>query len=350
MSSLPKADVVVIGGGPGGTATAIRCAQHGLQVTLIEEAEFPRPHPGETLPPEIEPLLKKLEVRDRVLSAGFLRYPGRWVGLQGERYFHAFGENGRGPKLGFQVVRSHFDALLLEQAKAIGVTVLQPCRAIEPIVSQGQVQGLITTQGGIEATDVVDAAGSGQWLARKLKLRTTPYSPPLQAEYGYVTGRYPERDHAPLIASAPGGWVWITKVQPQRYQWTHLSFSQQFDVHWHPPDLANLSPEGKTRAVDATWRLVDPAAGPGYFLVGDAAAILDPASSHGVLKAVASGMMAAHLIVQKSQGVQLQPSPAARYCTWLRTNFYHDLIHLQGFYAPILSTIATHAPPLPVFS
>lgn len=343
MSSLPKTDVVVIGGGPGGTATAIRCAQHGLQVTLIEEVELPRPHPSETLHPEIEPLLKKLGVRDQALSAGFPRCLGRWIALQGEPQFHTFGENRRGPKLGFQVKRSHFDTLLLEQAKAIGVRVLQPCRAIEPLVSQGQVQGLITTWGGMEATYVVDAAGSGQWLAQKLKLRTTPYSPPLQVEYGYALGHCPERDYSPLIASAPGGWVCIAKVQPLRYQWTRIVCSQPPESHWHPPDLANLRPGGKTDVVEVTWRLVNPVAGPGYFLVGDAAAVLDPISSQGVLKAVASGMMAAHLINQKFQGVNLKSLPADRYCTWLQTNFYQDLIYLQRFYAPVLSEIVTFA-------
>lgn len=343
MSSLPKTDVVVIGGGPGGTATAIRCAQHGLQVTLIEGAELSRLHTSETLHPEIEPLLKKLGVRDQILSAGFPRCPGCWTAMNGERQFHTFGENGHGPKLGFQVKRSRFDTLLLEQAKAIGVKILQPCRAIEPLVSQGQIQGLITTWGGIEAVYVVDAAGSCQWLARKLKLVTTPYSPPLQVEYGYAMGYGSEQDYSPLIAPAPGGWVCIAKIQPLRYQWTRLVWSQQPESHWHLSDLADLWPSDKTDAIEVTWQLVNPAAGPGYFLVGDAAAVLDPVSSQGVLKAVASGMMAAHLIHQKFQGIKLQPCPADRYCTWLRTNFYQDLIQLQSLYAPIWSENTPYA-------
>lgn len=183
VSILPKTDVVVIGGGPGGTATAIHCAQKGLKVTLLEQADFPRSHPGETLHPGIEPLLRKLGVAEQVLNAGFLRHPGHWVEWQGERQFQAFGKDAQGPWLGFQAVRSHFDALLLNQAKAMGVNVRQPCRAIEPLIEQGQVQGLNTTLGTIKATYVVDAAGSCQWLARKLRLKTTPYSPP----YGPIT-------------------------------------------------------------------------------------------------------------------------------------------------------------------
>jgi flavin-dependent dehydrogenase len=53
----------------------------------------------------------------------------------------------------------------------------------------------------------------------------------------------------------------------------------------------------RRRGADVTWRIISPAAGPGFFLVGDAVAVLDPASSHGVLKALMTGMMAAHLIL-----------------------------------------------------
>ncbi|MBA4535538.1 hypothetical protein H1196_23700 [Brevibacillus halotolerans] len=50
---------------------------------------------------------------------------------------------------------------------------------------------------------------------------------------------------------------------------------------------------------DMTWRVITQLGGPGgYFLIGDAATVLDPASSHGVLKAVMSGMMAGNLIAQ----------------------------------------------------
>ena len=45
-----------------------------------------------------------------------------------------------------------------------------------------------------------------------------------------------------------------------------------------------------------TWRMADSAAGSGWYMVGDAAAILDPTSSRGVLKALMTGVMAGHLI------------------------------------------------------
>jgi flavin-dependent dehydrogenase len=73
-------------------------------------------------------------------------------------------------------------------------------------------------------------------------------------------------------------------------------------------------------------------AGPGYFLVGDAAAVLDPASSHGVLNALMSGMMAGHVITQILRyGHPEQPAQRA-YCAWLRRWFAHDVKYLKALY------------------
>ncbi|NJK40782.1 MAG: FAD-dependent oxidoreductase [Acaryochloridaceae cyanobacterium SU_2_1] len=333
--SLPSdVDVVVIGGGPGGSATAIYCAQHGLQVVLLEQSAFPRHRPGETLHPGIEPLLEQLGVAEQVLEAGFLRHEGQWVDW-GDKpsAFQAFGQDQAGPWLGFQVIRSQFDSYLLEQAKALGVQVLQPCPALAPLTIQGRVTGVQIAAGEIRASYLVDAAGGNHWLARQLPLEITPYSPKLLVYYGYARGDYPARDAAPAIQADAEGWTWIARVQPQRYQWTRFSFAQQqLDRDWRPPELADLDPEGRSQAADVTWRLVRAAAGLGYFLVGDAATVLDPASSHGVLKAITSGMMVAHLICEANDLQRSEAEIAKGYCQWLEQGFWYDLQHLQALY------------------
>ncbi|UOQ71628.1 NAD(P)/FAD-dependent oxidoreductase [Hymenobacter cellulosilyticus] len=88
------------------------------------------------------------------------------------------------------------------------------------------------------------------------------------------------------------------------------------------------------RGEDVTWRLVQPAAGPGYVLAGDAAAILDPAAGHGVLKALMSGMMAAQTAVQMLTAGE-SPEPAAAYCAWLTAWFEHDAAHLRKWYSQL---------------
>ena len=84
-------DVVVVGAGPAGCATAICCAQKGLRVALLERAPFPRHRPGETLHPGIEPLLLQLEITD----LDYPRHTGHWVHWDGPPRFNAYSE-GRG--------------------------------------------------------------------------------------------------------------------------------------------------------------------------------------------------------------------------------------------------------------
>jgi 2-polyprenyl-6-methoxyphenol hydroxylase-like FAD-dependent oxidoreductase len=70
------ADVAVVGGGPGGAATAIACATRGKRVVLIERDLFARERPGETLHPGVEPLLKQLGMADRLRSVVGARHDG----------------------------------------------------------------------------------------------------------------------------------------------------------------------------------------------------------------------------------------------------------------------------------
>jgi flavin-dependent dehydrogenase len=86
------------------------------------------------------------------------------------------------------------------------------------------------------------------------------------------------------------------------------------------------------RGADVTWRVV-PAAGAGYFLTGDAAATLDPASSHGVLKAIMTGMMAGQLIVGVLSGQVTEQAAAAKYARWVAEWFRHDVRALSELYA-----------------
>jgi flavin-dependent dehydrogenase len=326
-------DVIVIGGGPGGAAAAIACAQANLQVLLLEKQPFPREHPGETLHPGIEPLLKQLGVFEPVVSAGFLRHRGTWVQWEDGLQFMPFGEDESGIWQGFQALRADFDAILLERAKALGVEVRQPCRVSRAIAHQGRVLGVETSQGSIKGSRVIDAAGSHHWLAKQMGLAIQTYSPPLMAHYGYAQGNCPLRDKAPAIVADARGWTWTAKVSPERYQWTRLTlYPEPRPRDWLPPEFSELKPMGKSQVADVTWRKVDCAAGPGYFLIGDAASVVDPASSHGVLKAIMSGMMAGHLTQLMFEDPHREYEAVQEYCRWTRTWFFNDIEKLKQLY------------------
>jgi flavin-dependent dehydrogenase len=327
-------DIIVVGGGPGGSAAAIACACANLRVLLLEKLPFPREHPGETLHPGIEPLLKQLGVLDRVLAVGFLRHQGTWVQWEDGLQFVPFGEDESGIWQGFQAWRADFDTILLERTKAVGVEVLQPCRASRLMTREGRAIGVETSRGIFHASIVMDAAGGHHWLAKQLGLQIRPYSPSLIAYYGYVRGNCPIREEAPAIIADARGWTWTAKVSPDRYQWTRLTFNgNRVERDWLPEEFSGLNPMGQSRVADVTWRKVDRPAGLGYFLVGEAAAAIDPASSHGVLKAVMSGIMAGHLAKLIFKDSQLERKAIEEYCQWVRGWFHHDIEKLKQLYA-----------------
>jgi flavin-dependent dehydrogenase len=353
---------LVLGGGPGGAATAIACAQAGLRrVVLVERESFPREHVGETLHPGVEPLLEQLGVADDVRRAGFLRHEGNWIEWAGERRFEAFGADAEtGTWLGLQAWRADFDALLLARARALGVLILQPCQAVRPLHDHtGRVAGVETSAQPMTASFVVDAAGDRHWLARHLGLEIKKYSQRLTARYGYVEGACAARDDAPEIVSDARGWTWTARVRPHLYQWTRLSLlddaggdvgggevgdeAEQAGREWLPAEFRTLKRRGASRGADVTWRMVARPAGAGYFLVGDAAAVLDPASSHGVLKAITSGIMSAHYIAHIFGRRVTEREAAERYCEWIRSWFEHDVARLRELYS-IFDTPAQASP------
>lgn len=336
---MSKPDVAVVGGGPAGSSAAIKCANVGLNVCLIERRRptiSELPNPGETLHPGVEPILRELGVDRDVLAAGFLRHEGNWVKWENEKRFDSFGSDPSGPWLGFQAWRQDFDEILLERAQKNGVRILRSCKAIRPQIEGTRVVGIETSEGSFPCSFLIDAAGSNHWLAGSLGLAIKKYSPLLTAWYGYAQGSCPIRDDAPAIVADNDGWIWTARVQPQIYQWTKLLFERgRVQPRFMPPEFLehDLVPISGARRADVTWRIVPACAGEGYFMVGDASFVLDPVSSHGVLKALMSGIMAGHLISETIRHEINENLVAASYCQWIYNWFRHDVLRLRELYS-----------------
>lgn len=281
-------------------------------------------HPG------IEPLLDRLGVADHLHEAGYVRHTGIWSGWGGVTQFVPYGGDTSGPWRGYQAIRADFDQRLLECAGARGATLLTGKVSGVLFNTSEEVAGAITSEGPVQATYVIDCSGGAHTLARQLRIPIVRYTPQLIARFGYVNGCF---DHPlPSIRSDQEGWTWIAEVEPHRFQWTRVTeMHNRPDRTWIPHCLRDLEAE-PSRSADVTWRMAKTVAGPGYFLAGDSAAVLDPSSSHGVLRAIMSGMMAAHLVVRhlcNGTGAQIC---ASTYQAWLTRWFQHDVEEMSRAY------------------
>ena len=340
-------DVLVVGGGPGGCASAIWAARAGLKVRLLERACFPRHRPGETLHPGAGVILSQLGVTDAVAEETTMRHVGHTVSWGRHSGVHRFGADESGPWMGYQIRRERLDAILLAKARELGVQVTQPEAAIGPLVHEGRVVG-VRGRKSLHARYVIDASGSRGWMRRHLGLAVRARSPSLRAHYGYCEGPIEAGAGLPSLCADHLGWTWVASIAPGQIHWTRLVFDPASTAREPPGELTGMPALGPVRGADVTWRCVPDCAGAGYFLVGDAAALLDPVSSHGVLRALMSGMMAAHAAVQVGSGAVPEGSATAQYRTWVTSWFEQDVRRLRELYAeldPVPDWIAH--PPLP---
>src|SRR5579871_5288966 len=139
------ADVVVIGGGPAGSTASTLIAQRGYRVQLFERERFPRFHIGESLIPETYWVLQRLKMLDKMKASPFIKkYSVQFVNAQGKEsapfYFHD--NKPHECSQTWQVIRSEFDTMLLNNAREHGVEVHQPARVLDVLLDGDRAVGV----------------------------------------------------------------------------------------------------------------------------------------------------------------------------------------------------------------
>jgi flavin-dependent dehydrogenase len=321
-------DLVVIGAGPAGCAAAIWATQRGLKVLQIERTPFPRFRPGECLHPGIEVLFRDLGVLDEVLERSVVRSATRTVVYDGKRSIESFGSDDNVPWRALHVSRTELDNILLSQSQRLGVALHIHRAPVTPTFRRGRIQGVSFNGRVFRCAFVIDASGQAGWLTRSLGLKYLAASPRLTAFYGYADGHLTDEQFFEANAS---GWQWMAQVSPSVVNWTSL----QFGVHHRqrPPAAVSSWPScGRPGGADVTWRIAPCVAGPSYFIAGDAAFVTDPASGNGVLRAVMSGIKAAHNALAVLAGQTTDAAAALDYQTWMNRWFESDTARLANLY------------------
>lgn len=302
------AEVCVVGGGPAGATCALRLAQLGHPVVLVERAPSGRAHVGESLPPSVLPLLAELGVREAVERAGFLRPRGALVRWAGGAHERAHGEpGGSGHQApwgdpGFQVDRGRFDALLLAAAEQAGVCVLQPAQAGPARVGDSGVEVPLRDGRMVRASRLVLAHG---------RHGAAPVARPTAALYAYWRGVSAE-DARTRVESGGDAWYWGAPLPEgvfnatvfvdarrcaglgagEREAWYRGLLAQSLLLK---DDLRGATC-GPVQVCDATPRLDAAPIAPRVVKVGEAAFSIDALSSQGVQAALRSAWQAASCI------------------------------------------------------
>jgi flavin-dependent dehydrogenase len=317
-----QCDVVVIGGGPAGSTAAALLAQRGHTVIALEKAHHPRFHIGESLLPMNLPVFERLGVLDKVRALGVLK-PGADFEADNERGFNTYAFSraiGCSPPHAYQVWRQDFDQMLYERARECGADAREGHEVIA-VDQQGPRDSRLDvhTDDGrdyrIQARYIIDASGRDAFLSAKKKLRRKSDQHQSAALFCHFRGaerRTGEHEGNISIYGFEHGWMWMIPLPDG---------VMSVGAVCRPDYLKQR--KGRTleflfetlRLSPALWRRVEHAevignemsvtgnysydstqmGGPGWVLVGDAFAFLDPVFSSGVYLAMSGAEQAVDL-------------------------------------------------------
>jgi flavin-dependent dehydrogenase len=212
-------------------------------------------------------------------------------------------------------MRDKFDQCFRIEAVETGVRYVPLVTGrLEPHVAQGRISGVCWGELSVTSPIVIDASGSNGWLRRAMQLEESIGSPALWLERGLAAASSQAPQNHWEIAQQ--GWLWIKATATQTI-WTSLSTQRETAVQW--PD--GVWPIGRRWRDCRRWRCLQQAAGPGYFVCGDAAVQLDPATGDGFRFAVESGARAASMAAQLRRHPESSSLIEALYSDWI-VQFY----------------------------
>ncbi len=335
--------VVIIGGGPAGSAAASILAQHGIRCAVFERERFPRFHIGESLIPDTYFTLKRMKLIETLQRSHFVKkYSVQFVAEDGRLSapFYFMQHRPHESSQTWQVLRSQFDQLLLNSAAEQGAQVHEGSRVSDVLFEGSRAVGIrvSSAQGDvheIKADVVMDASGQSSLLMHKLQLKIPDPVLRKGAIWTYYRGAYRDQGQdagATVVLQVQGkkGWFWYIPLHDDV-----VSVGITADFHYlfsdRGVDHQKIFEEELRRCPAVQDRLASgqriaryfatrdfsyrsrQMAGDGWVLVGDALGFLDPLYSSGVLLALKSGELAADAV---AEAIQSGDTSRARLGSW----------------------------------
>jgi len=325
-------DVAVIGGGPAGATAAAFLAQQGRRVALIEKAQHPRFHIGESLLPQNLPVIERLGLSQEVADIGINKPGVEFVSPQHEKRQPYFFRDALhpSPSFSYHVRRADFDELLFRHAGASGATVWENALVTD---NERTADGWrLMIEGGdqpseISAKYLIDASGRDGFIARKHGLRTRDRKHNSAALFTHYENVSPDAWDTPgniAIYWFDHGWIWmiplpdgITSIgavcMPDYLKSRTGDLEEFFEATLQLCPKAWNVLEGASRvsavigAGNYSYK-AKRAFGNGYLLIGDSYAFIDPVFSSGVLLAMSSAERAVEVV----NAILDHPAKAAR--------------------------------------
>jgi flavin-dependent dehydrogenase len=367
MNKKTDYDVIVMGGGPAGSSASALLAEKGHRVLVLEREKFPRYHIGESLLPFTYQPLQRLGLVEKMKKSAFVKkYSVQFVSPSGRASlpFYFFDRYDReSVAQTWQVLRSEFDQMLLDNTREKGTEVKEETIVKELLKEGGRVVGVRAQTKGGEVIDyrapmTLDCTGKESFAAVRNNWRTKdPYLNKI-AVWTYYQGA--KRDEgidegATTVAYVPEkGWFWyipqhndmisvgvvaegkylarggvkapedIFKREIEQNQWIkqHLACGRQVGQYFLASEYTQHSKHCGSE---------------GLLLVGDAFAFLDPVFSSGVMLALKSGVLAADAVHQAIADRNFAPERFTEYAAFLRTGVENMRKLIYAFYDPNFS-------------
>jgi flavin-dependent dehydrogenase len=367
---INKTDVLIIGGGPAGTTFGSLMKKRGYDVTLLEKEHHPRFHIGESLLPMNPPILERLGVLDKVRSIGVPKLGADFsVGNSSNPYetFRFKEALGDSPGQAFEVRRSDFDQILFERCKSTGVNAIEGMKvhhteATDRGTHKVEAKDESGQQHLWEAKFLVDASGRDTLLSSSngWKKRNPRHSS--AAIFGHFSGvsRRPGEDQGNIsIYWFDHGWIWMIPLQDDIMSIGAVSYPQHLKTRRGSLDeflretldslsqtkerMENAEAVMPAQATGNYSYLSDRMFGPGFLMVGDAFAFIDPVFSSGVYLAMHSaerGIAVAEAWMSGNQRAYRRE--CRKYSREIHRGISNFSWFIYRFTSPVMSNLMSH--------